>query len=110
MTGPDSPDTAQHVVALEALDAEAIRRWTVAAAAANSAAGGGTLAEVVTAAVDAAVSALEHTPEQLALLAERGVVDAGGRGLVLLLDALAHVVTGSTIDQDAPALSSTVEA
>jgi len=70
---------------------------TVAAAAANSAALGGTLAEVVTAAVQAAVDALSHTPEQLALLAESGVVDAGGRGLVLLLDALAQVVTGAPI-------------
>ena len=70
---------------------------TVAAAAANSAAAGGTLAEVVTAAVQEAVSALSHTPEQLALLAESGVVDAGGRGLVLLLDALAQVVTGAPI-------------
>jgi hypothetical protein len=52
------------------------------------------LAEVCTAAATAAVEALARTPEQLPALARAGVVDAGGRGLVLLLGALAGVVTG----------------
>ena len=43
---------------------------------------------------DAAAAALEHTPEQLAVLAEAGVVDAGGRGLLVLLDALTATITG----------------
>ena len=46
------------------------------------------LPQAVTAAGDAAVIALEKTPEQLDVLGEAGVVDAGGRGLLVLLDAL----------------------
>jgi DAK2 domain fusion protein YloV len=52
------------------------------------------LARAVTAAGDAAVVALEKTPEQLDVLADAGVVDAGGRGLVVLLDALRSTITG----------------
>jgi DAK2 domain fusion protein YloV len=70
---------------------------TVARAAADaaSAAPDGGLAAVLGAAVAAADEALQRTPEQLPELAEAGVVDAGGRGLVLVLDALAAAVTGS---------------
>lgn len=52
------------------------------------------LATVVRAAARGAAEALARTPEQLPVLARAGVVDAGGRGLVVLLDALAEVVTG----------------
>lgn len=51
--------------------------------------------DVALAAVAAAREALLRTPTLLAPLAERGVVDAGGAGFVLLLQALADVVTGS---------------
>jgi DAK2 domain fusion protein YloV len=75
---------------------------TVVRAAAEAAeatvAGGETeLVGVVDAARDAAAVALEKTPEQLPVLAEAGVVDAGGTGFVLLLDALAHVVDGREV-------------
>jgi DAK2 domain fusion protein YloV len=53
-----------------------------------------TLAEVVRAAADGARSALEATPSQLAALRDAGVVDAGGAGLCLVLDALVTTVTG----------------
>ncbi|MGB8406162.1 MAG: DAK2 domain-containing protein, partial [Mycobacterium sp.] len=53
-----------------------------------------TLADTVAAAADAAVIALERTPQQLEVLAEAGVVDAGGRGLVVLLDAMTATLTG----------------
>ncbi|WP_080795179.1 DAK2 domain-containing protein [Corynebacterium pacaense] len=43
---------------------------------------------VVTDAVDAARTALARTPSQLEVLREAGVVDAGGQGLVILLEAL----------------------
>lgn len=46
-------------------------------------------------AADAAAVALAHTPEQLPVLAQAGVVDAGGRGLVVLLDALVETLTGT---------------
>jgi DAK2 domain fusion protein YloV len=49
------------------------------------------LAELARTATEAADAALQRTPRQLAVLANAGVVDAGGRGLVLLLDALARV-------------------
>ena len=63
-----------------------------------SVAGGATgLVEVLDAALAAAADALEKTPEQLPVLAEAGVVDAGGTGFVLLLDALAHVVDGREV-------------
>jgi DAK2 domain fusion protein YloV len=52
------------------------------------------LAEVVCAARDGAIVALARTPQQLPVLAHAGVVDAGGRGLVVLLDALCQVITG----------------
>ncbi|MGG5258503.1 DAK2 domain-containing protein [Phycicoccus avicenniae] len=67
-----------------------------AAAAAARAAGdaGGSMAKVSAAAVEAATEALARTPEQLPALARAGVVDAGGAGCVLLLEALHRVVTG----------------
>ncbi|WP_344334122.1 DAK2 domain-containing protein, partial [Kitasatospora putterlickiae] len=52
------------------------------------------LGQVAEAAYRAAREALRHTPEQLAVLAENGVVDAGGRGLVAVLGALADAVAG----------------
>ena len=45
------------------------------------------LVEVLDAARAQGYDALERTPEMLAVLAEAGVVDAGGAGLLLLLDA-----------------------
>ncbi|MGY1793354.1 DAK2 domain-containing protein [Geodermatophilus sp. SYSU D00525] len=53
-----------------------------------------TLADVVTAAADGARAALEATPGQLDALRDAGVVDAGGAGLSLVLDALVATVTG----------------
>lgn len=52
------------------------------------------LSEVVAAASQAAVAALDRTPTQLDVLADAGVVDAGGRGLLVLLDALTTTLTG----------------
>jgi hypothetical protein len=52
------------------------------------------LAAAITAAGDAAVVALEKTPEQLEVLADAGAVDAGGRGLLVLLDALRSTFIG----------------
>jgi DAK2 domain fusion protein YloV len=69
---------------------------TVARAAAD-AARGASLGEIVVNALTAADVALQRTPTQLADLAAAGVVDAGGRGLVVLLDALARTVTGETV-------------
>ncbi|MDG4785536.1 DAK2 domain-containing protein [Micromonospora sp. WMMD1102] len=57
------------------------------------------LAAVTRAAATAADEALARTPEQLPALARAGVVDAGGRGLCVLLDALVEVVTGAAPDR-----------
>jgi DAK2 domain fusion protein YloV len=56
------------------------------------------LEEVATVAAEAASEALEQTPQQLPVLASAGVVDAGGRGLVAVLDALHGVVTGTATE------------
>ncbi|MEO6502879.1 MAG: DAK2 domain-containing protein [Jatrophihabitantaceae bacterium] len=65
------------------------------------------LADAVSAAAAGAAAALAGTPQQLAVLAEAGVVDAGGCGLLILLDALAAVVTGqgSMVPAQRPARS-----
>lgn len=48
------------------------------------------VAQVVYAATEAARTALRNTPSQLDALRQAGVVDAGGAGLVVLLECLAH--------------------
>lgn len=55
------------------------------------------LAGVIAASLDAAEASLIRTPELLEVLRHAGVVDAGGAGFVLLLDAFSAVVTGRPI-------------
>ncbi len=50
--------------------------------------------DVFTTAARAAREALARTPEQLQVLRDAGVVDAGGRGLSVILDAAETVLTG----------------
>ena len=52
------------------------------------------IAAVVATAADAAAVSLDKTTGQLDVLAEAGVVDAGGRGLLVLLDAMNATLTG----------------
>ena len=59
--------------------------------------GAPSLVDVLLAARSAGQAALDATPEQLPVLKEAGVVDAGGAGLLLLLDAALHVVDGRPI-------------
>jgi fatty acid kinase len=66
------------------------------------------LVEVLDAAAEAARAALERTPELLAVLAEAGVVDAGGAGFVLLFDALLHVADGRSLPE--PSVTDEAEA
>jgi uncharacterized protein len=54
------------------------------------------LADVVRAAADGARTALRATTGQLAALRDAGVVDAGGAGWCVVLDALVGTVTGAT--------------
>lgn len=69
---------------------------TAMAEAAAHAAGsvGAGVHDVAHAAVEASRAALERTPEQLEVLARAGVVDAGGAGLVVLLECLEQVCAG----------------
>ncbi|MFL6132984.1 MAG: DAK2 domain-containing protein, partial [Nocardioidaceae bacterium] len=52
------------------------------------------LGHVIRAAAAAAREAVARTPDQLAVLRDAGVVDAGGRGLSVVLDAAETAVTG----------------
>ncbi|MEL4164593.1 DAK2 domain-containing protein [Corynebacterium bovis] len=68
---------------------------TVLRAAADAATdASGPAVDVARAAADAARSALARTPDLLPVLREAGVVDAGGRGFVVLLDALVETLAG----------------
>ena len=62
----------------------------------SAGAAGVALTAVVLAASAAARQALGLTTGQLAVLAERGVVDAGGAGLCVVLDAWAAAIGGTT--------------
>lgn len=66
----------------------------IAEAARNSAGAGGDAADVASAAVAAAETALARTTEQLPALAQAGVVDAGGAGCLLMIEALHRSLTG----------------
>ncbi|TXI52183.1 MAG: DAK2 domain-containing protein [Mycolicibacter arupensis] len=65
-----------------------------AAAVERCAVQGAELGPALVAGTDAAAAALDATTAQLDALAEAGVVDAGGRGLLVLLDALRSTITG----------------
>jgi len=62
------------------------------------------LGHVFRAAAAAARTALARTPDQLPMLAQAGVVDAGGRGLCVILDAAETAVTGKRLMSSAPVL------
>jgi dihydroxyacetone kinase-like predicted kinase len=67
---------------------------SVARAMAAAAGSAPDLGSQLRAVVVAGAAAVRRTPEQLPVLARAGVVDAGGHGLVVILDALARAVTG----------------
>ncbi|MCU1377965.1 MAG: domain fusion protein YloV, partial [Acidimicrobiales bacterium] len=71
-------------------------------AAKATAGNGASLVEVLDAARAAGQDALERTPELLSVLKDAGVVDAGGAGLLLLLDAALHVVDGRPVPEPEP--------
>jgi uncharacterized protein len=74
-----------------------------AAAARKAADGGAPLDEVVRAARDAGRESLARTPDLLPVLKDAGVVDAGGAGYLLLLDAALHVIAGDAMPEPAEA-------
>ncbi|MCH6170521.1 DAK2 domain-containing protein [Pseudonocardia alaniniphila] len=74
-----------------------------AAAGAAVAAGPERLDDVALAAAEAAAGAVQATTGQLPELARAGVVDAGGLGLYIVLDALAALVSGRSGTDRLPA-------
>ena len=117
----ESVDAGQVAAALQAASEASYRAvmrpvegtiLTVAAASArgacDAAGAGKDLADVLQVAREAAAEALERTPELLAVLEEAGVVDAGGAGYLLLLDAMLHVVSGQPLPEapEVPAAAS----
>jgi DAK2 domain fusion protein YloV len=73
----------------------------VKAAAAGAAGTNGGLCAMFESARQAGEVALANTPEQLPVLKQAGVVDAGGAGFQLLLDAFLHVVDGRPLPEPA---------
>jgi hypothetical protein len=49
-------------------------------------------------AVDAANQSVEHTPELLPVLKEAGVVDSGGKGLLIILEGMLRYIDGMPLD------------
>ena len=83
--------TAGYQAVGEPVEGTMLTVMRAAAGAANASADGSTI-DVLRAAFDGAEEALRHTPEQLPVLKEAGVVDAGGQGVVAFLaGALAHL-------------------
>ena len=68
-------------------------------AAQRAASDGATLAAMLHVARAAGRKALANTPEQLPVLKDAGVVDAGGAGFMLLMDAALHVVDGEPLPE-----------
>ena len=68
-------------------------------AATTAAADGATLVGMLRAARAAGKTALDNTPELLAVLKDAGVVDAGGAGFLLLLDSALFVVDGEPLPE-----------
>ncbi|MEP7203392.1 MAG: DAK2 domain-containing protein [Ilumatobacteraceae bacterium] len=68
-------------------------------AGARAAAGGASLAGMLRAARAAGKEALDNTPELLPVLKDAGVVDAGGAGYLLFLDAALFVVDGEPLPE-----------
>ena len=69
------------------------------ARAARDAAETSAILKVVEEALTEGEAALERTPEQLIVLREAGVVDAGGAGFLLLLHAILHVLDGRALPE-----------
>jgi DAK2 domain fusion protein YloV len=68
-------------------------------AATAAAADGASLVGMLRAARSAAKAALDNTPELLPVLKDAGVVDAGGAGYLLFLDAALHIVDGDPLPE-----------
>jgi DAK2 domain fusion protein YloV len=75
-----------------------------AEAAMRAAEGGADVGETLAAALVEAQQSLERTPSLLPVLAEAGVVDSGGQGLVILLEGALRYVHGERVDRQPTAV------
>lgn len=78
-------------------------------AAQRAASDGATLAAMLRVARAAGRTALANTPEQLAVLKDAGVVDAGGAGFMLFMDSAIHIVDGEPLPEPDPLDGPSVE-
>ena len=78
-------------------------------AAQRAANDGATLAAMLHVARAAGRKALANTPEQLPVLKDAGVVDAGGAGFMLLMDAALHIVDGEPLPEPSESSGPTSE-
>ena len=90
----DTAASLVHTAVSDPVEGTIVTVLDCAALAARGCPADATLAEIAFAAAEAAGTALERTTKQLAVLEDAGVVDAGGRGLLVLLDSLVTVVGG----------------
>jgi len=74
-------------------------RSAAEAAEAASSDGARTLSTLLERVASAAHDAVAETPNQLTVLKDAGVVDAGGHGFALLLDAFLHIVDGRPLPE-----------
>ncbi len=79
----------------------------VASAAGDNASGD--VGALMAAAVDAARDSVARTPDLLPVLAEAGVVDAGGQGLLVLLEGMLRHLRGEVTEGEAAAADGDVE-
>ena len=93
-----SAQTLAYSAVVEPVSGTMLSVIAAAAAAAEQAVNDGdTLTEVSKRACDATRQAVERTPEQLAVLRDANVVDAGGRGFEVLITAVHTFLTGEQI-------------
>ena len=95
---------AAYVAVLKPIEGTILTVVRESAEAAQAAAVGESvsLSTVLVAARDAGRAALASTPDLLPVLKDAGVVDAGGAGYLLFLDAALHVVDGEPLPQPDP--------
>jgi DAK2 domain fusion protein YloV len=92
--------TAAYAAVLKPVEGTILTVARAAADAAEEAARrGGSVVDVLDAARAGGREALARTPDLLPVLHDAGVVDAGGAGFVLLLDAALHVVDGRPVPE-----------